>query len=160
MNRHRVYFDTSIVSRLVDRRFSADTAEAIVALAARSDLEHVTSDKTRAEVLGTKDPLRSAALLLLVAIFQKVPFERLHISGTLNSTPLNTIPLGGSWTDPILVALARIFDADDSEHIATAVKSSCAYFLTLDESTILTRTRARSVEVSAIIGSMKIVSPV
>jgi hypothetical protein len=120
----------------------------------------LTSEKTRAEVLQTQDPIRSGVLELLVALFQKVPFEPLNISGTLNSAPLNTIPLGGSWTDPMLASLRSIFDAADAEHLALAVKSNCAYFLTLDESTILGRARKRSTEILVIIGNMKIVSPV
>lgn len=156
----RVYVDTNIVSRLVDYRITDETGQAFAALARRSDIVLVTSEKTRAEVLRTKNSKRAAVLELLVTLFKKVPFERLEQSGAIGSATISELAISGSWTDPTLVGLLMIFDSDDAEHIALAVKAGCNFFLTLDETSILSRAAGREHELATLLGHLRLVSPV
>lgn len=155
----RIYVDTNIVSRLADQRIKPGTAAAFSALARRTDVLLVTSDKTRDEVLQTKNKVRSGSLELLVALFEKVQYLQLHISGALGDHALGEVPLGDSYTEPVFAKLLGIFEWADAEHIALAAKSSCTYFLTLDEKTILSRASARKEALFSIVGGMRIVSP-
>jgi hypothetical protein len=63
------------------------------------------------------------------------------------------------WIDPLLAELQKIFDADDAEHITLAVRSSCDYFLTLDEKTILSRVRSYSDRLNVLWGEIEFVNP-
>ncbi|MCA9369358.1 hypothetical protein KC721_03595 [Candidatus Woesebacteria bacterium] len=55
-----------------------------------------------------------------------------------------------SVQDPLLSKLKQIFDCPDAKHIFHAYKSDCAYFLTLDEKSILRRYDKNEVVMNAI----------
>ena len=154
-----VYLDTNILSRLSDLRVSETTAVALAQLANVGSLQFVTSDKTRAEILNTPNPIRNALLQFLFALVDKVRFRILRYSGAYGAAPYGVAPYGGSWTDPVLTALLQVFDQDDAEHIAQAIHADCDFFLTLDGSTILRRACAQQSKLAAICGKLQFFCP-
>jgi predicted nucleic acid-binding protein len=154
-----VYLDTNILSRIPDLRISAGTAIAYGELARLGGIRLVTSEKTRAEILRTTNPHRSGVLQLLVALVEKVPYEVVHYSGAIGAAPIGATPISGDWTDPLYQDLRSIFDPDDAEHIVQAVHANCAFFLTLDETSILSRARAHASRVSQLCPGLRFVSP-
>jgi predicted nucleic acid-binding protein len=156
----RIYVDTNIVSRLADQRVSHNVATAFADLSDIADTTFVTSSVTLNEVRNAKNYAKAGVLSLLVRLFEKTPWEQLEVSGAIGAHALGEVPLGGSWTDPTLEALRRIFDATDAEHIARAVKAGCDYFLTLDYQTILDRVPVHSVALAPLLNGTEIVDPV
>ncbi len=55
--------------------------------------------------------------------------------------------------------LCEIFDRDDAEHVFSAVKSNCDYFLTLDRKTILDRVPTNRDALARVCGGLRFVSP-
>jgi predicted nucleic acid-binding protein len=139
MEKHRVYLDTNIISRIFDSRLSQEDADALQALSNRDDVTLVASSAARSELEKTRDPKRRALLGFASRLFNSLPWETVEISGTLNSAPLNTMALNSSWRHPLLTALEATFDPADAMHIAQARLSSCRFLLTLDRRTILNR---------------------
>jgi hypothetical protein len=154
-----VYLDTSILSRIPDLRISAATATAYAELALLGGIRLVTSEKTRAEILKTGNPHRRGVLQLLLALVEKVPYEVVHCSGAIGAAPIGATPIGGDWTDPLYEGLKSIFDPDDAEHIVQAMRAQCAFFLTLDEASILSRSRAQALRLSRLCPALRFVSP-
>lgn len=154
-----VYMDTCVLSRIVDVRLKEATALAYAEIVERGGVQLVTSHKTRTEVLVTANPVRKSLLQFLVALVQKVPLRTLHLSGAIGGAPVGAVPIGGSWTDPLLTQLRRIFDPDDAEHVTLAVHAGCRYFLTLDNATILSRVQGHSERVKALVGALEFVNP-
>ncbi len=154
-----VYLDTNILSRIPDLRITEATADAYAELAGFGTIQLVTSEKTRAEILGTKNRRRSGVLQLLVALIEKVPIQVVYYSDTIGEAPIGVTPIGGDWTDPLYDALCNVFDAADAEHIVQAARAQCAYFLTLDETSILSRARAQHAAVANLCPGLSFVSP-
>lgn len=154
-----VYLDTCVLSRIVDVRLKEATALAYAEIVKHGDVQLVTSHKTRTEVLRTASPVHKSLLQFLVALVQKVPLRTLHLSGAIGAAPVGAVPIGGSWTDPLLTQLRQIFDSDDAEHITLAVRAGCRFFLTLDNATILSRAQAHSEHLKALVGALQFVNP-
>ena len=63
--------------------------------------------------------------------------------------------------DPLIVELRKIFpDTADVEHIFHATKNGCAYFVTIDRSTILKKAAANFATVSSLCPGLTFLSPV
>ena len=82
----KIYIDTNIISRLADLRFKSSTAAAYAALAELPDLQWVTSEKARDEILGARDEKRRAALQFfwmtgLAWIFALATYQGLQLMG-------------------------------------------------------------------------------
>lgn len=159
MTEQLVYLDTNILSRIPDLRVSPATAEAYGKLACLGGIRLVTSEKTRAEILQTNNPERNGVLQFLTALVEKVPCNVVHYSGVLRGAPVRATPLRGDWTDPLFDSLKRIFDSDDAEHIVQAVRAGCQFFLTLDETSILSRAITHAADLSTLCPSISFVSP-
>jgi len=154
-----IYLDTNILSRIPDLRVSESTASALSALVNLGGIKFVTSQKTRNEILRTKNASRGSILQFIYALIEKVPMQTVYFSGCVGGAPLGATPLGGDWTDPLWADLKTIFDPDDAEHIVHAIRSNCDYFLTLDEKTILDRAKFNQDAVGKMSGRLKYVSP-
>jgi len=98
-------------------------------------------------------------LQLLVALVDKVPFEVVHYSGAIGSAPIGAAPISGDWTDSLYDNLLAVFDRDDAEHIVLAIRANCEYFLTLDETSILSRARRDASYLSPLCHGLQFVSP-
>ena len=156
---HTVYLDTSVVSRTWDLKIKEPDANALAQLAERDDLHFVTSYKTLGEILNTLDPKRRAMLRFVVGLMDKVRVRLLQYSGMIGGAPIGATMIGAGSTDPLLQQLQTLFDRDDAEHIALAVRDGCDFFVTLDARTILGPVKANRDAVSKMCGALEFVSP-
>ena len=155
-----VYLDTNVISRIPDLRVSADTAAALAQLMNLGGVRFVTSYKSRAEVLSTQNTTRNAMLQFLVGLIEKTPSRFLEYSGAGGAAPLGVTPIGAGWIDPLLSELRGVFDNDDAEHITHAARANCSFFLTLDESSILSRVNTNDGLLKRVVPGLAFVSPV
>lgn len=164
----KIYVDTNLVSRLSDELYgnpphiSEIEANAILKICS-ADIELVTSTKMLDEVLETT-ALRPRALLTLMATLAgKVPFQNItfFVPATLGGSYLGSSYLGGGYSarDPLLTQLLSIFDQNDAEHVFQAIKNNCAFFLTLDNSSIVQRAKNNRQTLNEICPGLKFVLP-
>ncbi len=162
----RAYIDTNIFCRLLEddrNKIDDDQLESLEKLVDRDDIELVTSKKLLEEVSATKDDRRKKKLRILFKIISKIepaPYKQ-FISGYLGGAPLGAVPLGGgiNFTDEKFQKIKSFFDQNDSEHIFTANKRGCGFFLTLDYKSILKIYKKNYKEINVEISPMKIVDP-
>lgn len=159
MKEATIYLDTNILSRIPDLRISETTANAFANLANLGGVKLVTSQKTKQEILGTRNTSRGSILQFLYALIDKVPLQTVHYSGCIGGAPIGATPIGGDWTDPLWAELKTVFDPDDAEHIVHAVRAGCDYFLTLDRETILDRAITNQDIIKKSCGKLLFVSP-
>lgn len=166
--KYKIYIDTNLISRLSDPlkgntyQITDIQAEALLKIC-ESNVELVTSKKMLDEVLRTKD-LRQRALLTLVAtIAAKTPYKDIanFIPAVFGGVMLGASTFGGGYSspDPLFEGLKSIFDQDDAEHIFQAVKNDCAYFLTLDQATIIGRIENNKERLTELCPNIKFVNP-
>jgi len=154
-----IYLDTSIISRIGDLRLKERTALALERIADDGRIQLVTSDKTLREILATSNPRQRSLLRFIVAAINKVPMRCLTHGIAIGTFTFGAGGFGIGLPDEVFAGLKEIFDADDAEHIAQAVHNRCDFFLTLDESTILSRVGANACALKTLLGKLEIVSP-
>lgn len=94
---------------------------------------------------------------------EQLPWETVEASaGALNSAALNSGALNAAVVQrhPLITSLERVFDPVDALHIAQARISECAFFLTLDQKTILSRRPRMSRALRAALSPLEICDPV
>jgi hypothetical protein len=143
---------------------SDDQAHALLAICS-ANVELVTSDKMLHEVLKSQSLPRRALLTIVASLASRVPHREIATQspggfgvGAFGVTAFGGI--GPMSRDPLLTSLLNFFESDDAEHIFQAVNSGCSYFLTLDEDTILTPSRAHRKDLLALCRQMEFVDPV
>src|SRR5947207_528995 len=136
----QVYLDTCFISRIPDLRIKPEDADAYAKIAKIPGLRLVTSSTTAQEIAKTADAKRRSILQFLESLFAKVPSHPVSFSGLIGAAPVGAVMVGGGSASPIYNGLSRIFDRDDAINIFQAFRSGCEYFLTLDHTTVLSRT--------------------
>lgn len=152
----RVYLDTNILSRIAEspKRIRMQDAEALAKIPTLEGIECCSSAKAMEEVKKTLDEKTRHLLTFVHGIATHVPNQSMESSWGV--VPFDEL----EWEDDAdRGKLLAIFDNDDAHHIFNALRSGCAYFLTLDRATILGRVHAQADTVTAVCGAMRFVSP-
>jgi hypothetical protein len=158
--RHRVYIETSVVSRFDDGRTKRADWAALGTLLSRSDLEWVSSSLTRGELAQATDPAKRDRLVTLARqLYAEGRWHVVERSSALGRAALGRMVLGGSSRHPLLTALMQVFDPADAEHIAQARLTGCRFFLTLDRRTILDRVPTMPAALVAQLAPLELCSP-
>jgi len=162
-----VYLDTCIVSEGLiaspneEARLFNDVV-ALLELAWKRNVRFVTSAKTRDELAKIPDSKAAKRTLglMLVTLLERVHHLTFVVEGGYGSSAYGQASYGGGSmeSDETFDALRRVFDEADAVHVFNAVKSKCAYFLTDDRRSILSRAKSQPTVVGAMCGDLKFVN--
>lgn len=160
----KVYLDASLISdpSKIDN-MREEELEALSILSDNPRLRFYTSEKTKREIAKHKNVKKKNYLSFVCSWIEKIPEENTieSVPACFNMVGFDEATFDGSADreDHLFVSLKEIFDKDDAEHIFQAEKHNLDYFLTLDERTILNRTREKQNQLKILNLKIHIVSP-
>lgn len=159
----KVYVDTCVLSSLINLDMPDPEVDALDKISENENIILVTSDKTLAEFINTKEDKKRVAFKVLFKIISKIPSENVI---TTHPPLWGSIPWGvAQWGEgydeekPLFIKLKQIFKNDDAEHIFQAINAKCDYFLTLDIRTILNKAQKNKSELLVLAPQMLFVKP-
>ncbi len=178
----KVYLDTCILSKLRADTIEEEQLKSLGKICDYDYIDFVTSKKMLEEFIQTPKETIRIILKVIYKLINKIPYKSISKPEVISFDWANgrlvqivkTNSINFDWAggqlEPVIIStpveedlfleLKNIFPhKDDVEHIYQAVKGGCKYFMTLDENSILKKSKKFSARLKTICPDLEFVDP-